>query len=66
MKKANDANARISNVSVRLRVESVKMPSSGAIFDKANLLLFFPVFNQTYANLIDPIQRWARVDLTQS
>lgn len=60
MRGVNSADARISIDIVRLRVESVKMAPSDAIFDRANQLLFFPIFNQTYVNMIDPIQRWAR------
>jgi hypothetical protein len=68
MKGVNAVNAQISAHIVRLRVAATTLPHGLDAFDQANRLLFFPVFNQTYANTIDLIHRWARVDqhLTQS
>lgn len=60
MKGVNSADARISVHIVRLRTNAAKLPHGLRAFDQANQLLFFPVFNQTYVNLIDPIQRWTR------
>jgi len=60
MKEISAVDAQISVHSVRLRVAATKLPRGLDAFDQANQLLFFPVFNQTYVNMIDPIHRWTR------